>query len=93
MNRKTWPSKKQLPRFASYADELVFWEKYDVPWDDDAKSEHVRGPAVIVRAAKAPRGGFRVSLPGPQHAALEALAKKRHNVEGEGVRDGPAPRA
>ncbi len=76
MTRKIWPSKKPLPRFASEAEELAFWEAYDVPWSDEAEGEEVRGPAVSV-AAKRPRT-LKVTLPASQEAVLGRLAKQQH---------------
>jgi hypothetical protein len=55
MTRKIWPSKKPLPRFATEAEELAFWDAHDVPWNDEAEGEEVRGPAVSLAASKRPR--------------------------------------
>jgi hypothetical protein len=76
MTRKIWPSKKPLPRFANEAEELAFWEAYDVPWSDQAEGEEVRGPAVSL-AAKRPRT-LKVTLPASQEALLDRLAKQQH---------------
>jgi hypothetical protein len=74
MSRKTWPSNKPLPRFASEAEELAFWETHDVPWDDDAEAEEVPGPAVAIAAKKT----VKVTLPAAQAAALNRIAKRQH---------------
>ena len=52
MTRKPWPANKPLPRFASEEEELAFWERHDVPWDDEAKWEKVTGPVLAIGGTK-----------------------------------------
>jgi len=52
MTRKPWPSNKPLPRFASEDKALAFWERHDVPWDDEAQWEEVPGPVVAIGGTK-----------------------------------------
>lgn len=75
MTRKPWPGNKPLPRFASKEEELAFWERYDVPWDDEAHWEEVPGPVVAIRGTK-PKA-IRVVLPPRQEARLGRIARER----------------
>jgi hypothetical protein len=98
MKRKTWPSKKPLPRFASDAEEVAFWEAHDVPWDDEAEGEEVSGPTVVAAAKQ--RNTVKVTLSAPQAAVLDRLAKRQHlsreqalqAIIGQALRAGRAPR-
>jgi hypothetical protein len=47
-----WPSNKPLPRFASEEEELAFWKRHDVPWNDEAQWEEVAGPVVAIGGTK-----------------------------------------
>jgi hypothetical protein len=76
MTRKPWPSNKPLPRFASEEEELAFWERHDVPWDDEAQWEEVPGPVVAIGGTK-PKA-IRVVLPPSQEARLGRIARERH---------------
>jgi hypothetical protein len=76
MTRKPWPASKPLPRFASEEEELTFWERNDVPWDDAATSEKVPGPVVAI-GGTGPKA-IRVVLPPSQEARLGRLARQRH---------------
>ena len=76
MTRKPWPANKPLPRFATEQEELAFWERHDVPWDDAATSEEVPGPVVAIAATK-PKA-IRVVLPPGQEARLGRLAQQQH---------------
>ncbi len=76
MTRKPWPSNKPLPRFASEEEELAFWERYDVPWEDEAQWEEVPGPVVAIGGTK-PKA-IRVVLPPSQEARLGRIARERH---------------
>ena len=76
MTRKPWPSNKPLPRFASEGEELAFWERHDVTWDDEAQWEEVPGPVVAIGGAK-PKA-IRVVLPPSQEARLGRIARERH---------------
>ncbi len=75
MTRKPWPANKPLPRFATEAEELAFWERHDVPWDDAATSEEVPGPVVAIAATR-PKA-IRVVLPPSQDARLGRIARER----------------
>jgi hypothetical protein len=75
MTRKPWPSNKPLPRFASEEEELAFWERHDVPWDDEAHWEEVPGPVVAIGGTK-PKA-IRVVLPPSQEARLGRIARER----------------
>ena len=75
MTRKPWPSNKPLPRFASGEEELAFWERHDVPWDDEAQWEKVPGPVVAIGATK-PKA-IHVVLPPSQEARLGRIARER----------------
>jgi hypothetical protein len=96
MNRKPWPPHKPLPRFATEADELAFWKRYDVPWDDQA-GEEVPSAAVAIDGAKPTT--IHVTLPASQAVLLGRLARQRHVTKekaleaiiGEAL--GPRPRA
>lgn len=50
MSKRPWPKGKPLPHFASYEEELAFWERYDLP-DDETGWEAVPGPAVLDASA------------------------------------------
>jgi hypothetical protein len=63
MRRKPWPSSRSLPRFGSEEQELAFWERHDVPWDDEAQWEGVPGPEIQAYGALADR-----PLPAPARA-------------------------
>jgi hypothetical protein len=76
MTRKPWPANKPLPRFATEEEELAFWERHDVPWDDAATSEEVPGPVVAIAATR-PKA-IRVTLPASQEARLGRIARERH---------------
>jgi hypothetical protein len=76
MTRKPWPANRPLPRFATEEEELAFWERHDVPWDDAATSEEVSGPVVAIAATR-PKA-IRVVLPPSQEARLGRLARERH---------------
>jgi hypothetical protein len=73
MTRKPWPSNKPLPRFASEQEELAFWERHDVAWDDEAQWEEV--PVVAIGGTK-PKA-IRVVLPPSQEARLGQIARER----------------
>jgi hypothetical protein len=75
MTRKPWPTNKPLPRFASEDEELAFWERHEVPWDDEAQWEEVRGPVVAIGGTK-PKT-IRVVLPPSQEARLGRIARER----------------
>ena len=49
MIRKPWPKDRTLPQFDSYEDELSFWDRYYIPWNDDAYSEAVGGSSTRVQ--------------------------------------------
>jgi hypothetical protein len=76
MTRKPWPANKSLPRFATGEEELAFWERHDVPWDDAANWEEVPGPVVAIAATR-PKA-IRVVLPPSQEARLGRLARQQH---------------
>ena len=76
MRRTPWPRKKPLPTFANEQEELAFWERHDVPWDDSATSEEVAGPVVAIAATR-PKA-IRVVLPPSQEARLGRLARQQH---------------
>jgi hypothetical protein len=76
MTRKLWPSKKPLPRFTMEDKERAFWATHDVPWDDQAEWEEVRGPVVGIGATK-PKT-LRVTLPASQEVLLGRLARQQH---------------
>jgi hypothetical protein len=73
MTRKPWPSNKPLPRFASEQEELAFWERHDVPWDDEAQWEEV--PVIAIGGTK-PKA-IRMVLPPSQEARLGQIARER----------------
>ena len=75
MNRKPWPANKPLPRFATEEEELAFWERHDVPWNDAAHWEEVPGPVVAIAATR-PKA-IRVVLPPSQEARLGRIARER----------------
>jgi hypothetical protein len=79
MTRKPWPANKPLPRFASEEEELAFWQRHDVPWDDEAQWEEVRGPVVAIGGTK-PKA-IRVVLPPSQEARLGRLARERRTTK------------
>jgi hypothetical protein len=76
MTRKIWPSKKPLPRFATYEDEIAFWERYDVAWDEDGEWGEVTGPDTAVTSTKAKK--VTVTLSAADEARLRQLAKRQH---------------
>jgi hypothetical protein len=75
MTRKPWPANKPLPRFATEQEELAFWERHDVPWDDAANWEEVPGPVVAIAATR-PKA-IHVVLPPGQEARLGRIARER----------------
>lgn len=85
MTRKIWPSNKPLPRFASEEEELAFWQRHDVPWDDEAQWKEVPGPVVAIGGTKLK--AIRVVLPPSQEARLGRLARERR-VSKEKVLEG-----
>jgi hypothetical protein len=76
MTRKIWPGKKPLPHFATYEDEIAFWERYDVAWDEDGEWGEVTGPDTATTATKAKR--VTVTLSAADEARLRRLAKRQH---------------
>jgi hypothetical protein len=52
MRRTPWPRGRPLPRFTNEEDEVAFWERHDVRWDDRAEAEEVPGPAVTIAATR-----------------------------------------
>jgi hypothetical protein len=74
MTRKLWPANKPLPRFATEKEELAFWERHDVPWNDAADWEQVPGPVAI--ATTRPKA-IRVVLPASQEARRRRIARER----------------
>jgi hypothetical protein len=76
MTRKPWPANKPLPRFATEQQELTFWERHEVPWDDTANWEEVSGPVVAIAATR-PKA-IHVVLPPSQEARLGRLAREQH---------------
>lgn len=76
MTRKPWPSNKPLPRFASEEQELAFWRRHDVAWDEEAQWEALRGPVVAIGGARPT--AIWVALAPSQEARLGRIARERH---------------
>jgi hypothetical protein len=76
MSRKAWPKGKTLPHFATYDEELAFWERYYVPWNEGAYSEAVGGPRAPRAAARA--GAARLEQKkAPKHVTSSTRPTKR----------------